>query len=284
MADADGPTLDAFFGGRARVLQPRRGARSGLDAVLLAASAPPTEGEIVDVGAGAGVVGLGAALRAPQARLTLVETEPGMAALARANLEANGLAGRGRVAECDILIARARRAAGLGDGGAALVLTNPPYYAAGRVRPPADAARALAHVMPDQGTSAHLTPDGAAPALEAWLRACLALLAPGGAFRMIHRADALGAALAAIGARLGALRVLPVHPRADAPATRILLAGRKGARGPLALDPGLVLHEADGAPTARLARLSAGAEALFADEPPPRRARGRVNVDSRMAD
>jgi tRNA1(Val) A37 N6-methylase TrmN6 len=268
MAEDDETSLDAFFGGRVRILQPRRGARSGLDAVLLAAAAPATTGEIVDVGSGAGVVGLGAALRAPAARLTLVEIEPGMAGLARANLQSNGLAGRGRVVECDVSTPRARRAAGLLDGAAAVVLTNPPYYAAGRVRPPADAARALAHVMPAAGSGE--------AALAAWLRACLALLAPGGEFRMVHRADALGPALAAIGGRLGSLRVLPVHPRADAPATRILLAGRKGARGPLALAPGLVLHDADGAPTARLSRLSAGAEALFPDESSPLR---RLNPD-----
>ena len=93
---------------------------------------------------------------------------------------------------------------------------------------------------------------------------------------MVHRADALGPTLAAIGGRLGALCVLPVHPRADAPATRILLAGRKGARGPLTLAPGLVLHEADGAPTPALARVSAGAEPLLRTESPPAR---RMNPD-----
>ena len=267
MAEAAGASLDAFFGGRLRILQPLRGARSGLDAVLLAAAAPATTGEIVDVGSGAGVVGLGATLRAPAARLTLVEIEPVMAGLARVNLHANGLSGRGRVVECDVSTPRARRAAGLLDAAAAVVLTNPPYYAAGRVRPPADAARALAHVMPRV-----MTPGRPAQSpLEAWLRACLALLAPGGEFRMIHRADALGPTLAAIGGRLGSLRVLPVHPRVDAPATRILLAGRKGARGPLTLAPGLVLHEADGAPTPRLARLSAGEETLLQGESSPPR-------------
>lgn len=264
VVESDATTLDAFFGGRLRVHQPRRGFRSGLDAVLLAASAPQTAGEIVDVGAGAGVAGLGAALRSPAAPLTLVEAEPGMAALARDNLDRAGRAAPGRVAECDVLVPRARRAAGLADGAAVLVLTNPPFHAAGRVRQPPDAARARAHVMPAAG------PGGATP-LEAWLRAAVALLAPGGAFRMIHRADALGAVLTAIGGRLGALRILPVHAREGEPALRILVAGRKGSRAALAIEPALVLHHPDGAPTARLEHLSKGLETLFTDESPAAR-------------
>ncbi|MBL8589351.1 MAG: methyltransferase [Methylobacteriaceae bacterium] len=257
MAEADGPSEDAFFGGRLVVSQPRRGHRSGTDAVLLAMSAPATAGEIVDIGAGVGVVGLGAALRSPGASVTLVETAPDLAALAEANRARAGRAGRVIVA--DILNARARRAAGLADGQAALALTNPPFHAAGRVRAPADAGRALAHVLPAEARR------GAPLAL--WIRACLALLAPGGAFRMIHRADALGPTLEAIGGRIGALRILPVHPRADAPATRLLLAGVKGARAPLAILPGLVLHEAGGGFTACARAIAAGEAHLFENAP-----------------
>ena len=64
---------------------------------------------------------------------------------------------------------------------------------------------------------------------------------------MIHRADALAEVLAAIGGRFGALRVLPMHPRAGDPAHRIIVTGRKGSRAPLHLLPGLVLHGAGNA-------------------------------------
>ena len=43
-------------------------------------------------------------------------------------------------------------------------------------------------------------------------------------------------------ARFGALKVLPLHPRAGAPAHRVLVQGIKGSRGPLQLLPGFVLH------------------------------------------
>src|SRR5436305_2101011 len=82
--------------------------------------------------------------------------------------------------------------------------------------------------------------------LGARIVAGLALLAPGGRFQMIHRADALGAVLAAFGERIGAVAIRPVHPRADAAAIRVLVGGIKGSRAPLTLLPGLTLHEPSG--------------------------------------
>ncbi|MBK9080612.1 MAG: methyltransferase [Rhizobiales bacterium] len=256
MGGTDGgrETLDAFFGGRLALRQPARGHRSGTDAVLLAASAPAgVEGLIVDVGAGAGAVGLGAALASPAAELALVEIDSALASLAGRNLAAAGRAAGGRAVRADVLVPAARRAAGLADGAAALVLTNPPFHPSGAVRPSPDAARARAHVLPPAGDG-----DG----LAAWVRACLALLAPGGAFRMIHRADALASCLAAIGGRLGGVAVLPVHSRADAAAIRVLIGGVKGSRAPLSLLPPLILHEASGAFAEQTGSIAAGARRI----------------------
>ena len=82
----------------------------------------------------------------------------------------------------------------------------------------------------------------------------LALLRPGGRFVMIHRPDALAAILAAIENRLGALALLPVHPRAGAGAHRLLVSGVKGSKAPLRIAPALILHEADGRLTPRPTR------------------------------
>jgi tRNA1(Val) A37 N6-methylase TrmN6 len=108
-----------------------------------------------------------------------------------------------------------------------------------RVAPPAGKARAL-------GFAGHA---GGAPLVE-WIRACLALLRPGGRFALIHRPDALAAILTAAENRLGALALLPVHPRAGASAHRLLVSGLKGSKAPLRIAPALVLHEPDGRPTA----------------------------------
>ncbi len=219
--------FDGFLDGRLRLRQSAAGHRAGTDAVLLADATPQDQqGLILDIGAGAGAVGLMAALRAPAATVGLVEIDPQSCALARENVAANSLDARALVYEADVLLATSRRAAGLIDESAALVLTNPPFHEAGRVRVTPDAAKARAHV--------------ASAPLAGWVRACLALLAPGGAFMMIHRADALAECLAAVEGRIGGVSIAPIHTRADAPATRILLAGVKGSKAPLSILKGVV--------------------------------------------
>jgi tRNA1(Val) A37 N6-methylase TrmN6 len=231
---------DALFGGRLDIQQPVKGHRVGSDAVLLAAAAPAVGvGRLVDVGAGVGAVGLSILQRLSGASADLVEQDAALAGLAADNAARNGLAGRTRVACVDITQARARRAAGLQDGAADLVVTNPPFFEARSVRVSPDGRRASAHVFAAGASSA--------PPLEAWIVASLALLCAGGQFILIHRPDALAQILGAFGRRLGAIAILPIHPQAQAPAHRLLVAGVKGARGPLSLRPGLVLHEASGA-------------------------------------
>ena len=88
---------DAVLGGRLRLLQPKRGHRVGHDAILLAAACPARAGErAVDLGAGVGAAGLALAARVEGVAVTLVEIDPGLAAIAAANAERNGLAARVR--------------------------------------------------------------------------------------------------------------------------------------------------------------------------------------------
>jgi tRNA1(Val) A37 N6-methylase TrmN6 len=75
---------------------------------------------------------------------------------------------------------------------------------------------------------------------------------------MIHRPDALGAILAALGRRLGGVALLAVQPRAGANAHRLLISGVKGSRAPLSIVPPLALHEASGAFTARAEAIHRG--------------------------
>jgi tRNA1(Val) A37 N6-methylase TrmN6 len=257
-AGEDVAATDAFFGGRLRLRQPARGHRAGTDALLLAAAAPlEFEDLALDVGAGVGAAGLAFAAHRPKARIGLIEIDPATAALARENLALNGMAERGDVFEADALVPMRRRAAGLVDARAGLVISNPPFLDPRRTRASPDPDRRRAHVAPAAQD------DGAAGApyeawLAAWIAACLALARPGGTLILIHRPDALGAMLGALEGRAGAATVLPVYARADAPATRILLRAKKGSRAPLSIAPGLVLHEN--------ARFTAAAEAIHRGE------------------
>lgn len=243
-----GVTRDALFGGQLVLAQPAKGHRAGTDAVLLAAAAPRGfAGRIYDAGSGVGTVGLAVALMSPQARVTLIERDAGCAALAEANIAANGLEARTSVVACDLLSREDRRAF-LPDP-ADLVVTNPPFYRADRVRASPEAGRRAAHVLSLES------------ALADWLLACLSLLSPKGTLILIHQAEALPDLLAGLDRRLGAITLLAVHPRAGQPATRILLRGTRGSRAPLEIAPPLVLFDGN-AFTPEAARLHAGAASL----------------------
>jgi tRNA1(Val) A37 N6-methylase TrmN6 len=231
-------TDDAVLGGRLRLKQPRRGHRVGHDAILLAAATGARPGEdAVDLGAGVGAAGLALAARVPGTAVTLVEIDPELAALAAENARRNGLADRVRAVALDVdAPARAFAAAGLASGSAAHVLMNPPFNEPGRQNVSPDARRRLAHAAAD-------------PALSVWVRVASRLLQPQGTLTLIWRADGLARVLAALATSFGAVAVLPVHPRSDAPAIRILVRAEKGSRAPLSMLPGFSLNDATGHPT-----------------------------------
>lgn len=234
-------TEDGLLGGLVRLRQRRDGHRAGTDAVLLAGLAEAREGEhVVDLGAASGAVGLMLAARLPTLRVTLVERDPDQAALARENAALNGWADRVAV---QVLDAFAPQTSWPSLAPADLVVTNPPFFETGagrRVSP--DPRRASAHVM-------------AGGTLQRWLAAAARLLTPRGRLVVIHRADALESCLAALHPHFGSPVVLPIQPRSDRAATRLLVRARRGGRAPLTLLPPLVLHGEDGRFTAEAARL-----------------------------
>lgn len=234
-------TEDAFLGGSLSILQPAKGFRSGLDAVLLAAATDVPGGRaarVLDAGAGAGVVGLAIATRIPDAVVTLVELDPAMAELARRNTARNGLTGRARVVVADVssggrVLHAVDRPDGLAPASFEHVVTNPPYYETGSGTRPANAGRAEAHQMPGGN-------------LDRWIAFLATAAAADASLTLIHRADALGHVLGALDGRFGNIHILPVHSRAEASASRIVVRAIKGSRAPLELRPGLVLQDAAG--------------------------------------
>jgi tRNA1(Val) A37 N6-methylase TrmN6 len=229
-------SADAILGGRLVLRQPRRGHRVGHDAILLAAATDAQAGEhAVDLGAGVGAAGLALARRVDGLTVTLVEIDPGLAALARENAERNGLAGRVNTVNLDVAApARAFAACGLAPGSAGHVLMNPPFNAPQNPSP--DPGRRLARTA-------------SRDMLALWVSAATRLLRAGGALTLIWRADGLRNVLAAVESGFGGLAVRPIHPKPDAAAIRILVRAVKDSRAPLALLPGLVLNDAAGKPS-----------------------------------
>lgn len=241
-------TDDTVLGGTVRLRQPKRGHRAGHDAILLAAAVPARSGQrAVDLGAGAGTAGLVLAARVRGVSVTLIERDPELARLAAENVESNGFGGRMSVLALDVTApGRAFAAAGLAAETADHVLMNPPFNDGARQRSSPDAQRKAAHVAP--------------PALLAsWLRCANRLLRPSGTLTLIWRADGLVDVLAALASNFGGVTVLPIHPKPDRAAIRIVVHALKASRAPLVLLPGFILADADGAPTPHAAAVLRGA-------------------------
>lgn len=232
-------TRDAFLGGLVQVYQPKRGRhRAGLDAVYLAAALPDdTEGHVVDLGAGVGTAGFCAAARLGSINVTLVEIDHTVLDLARLGLEDPenaAFADRVEALEADITAkGNLRHAAGLVPGMADHAIMNPPYYEADRFRASPNAARADAHMLDERG-------------LEPWARTATDIVREGGTLTVIFRADGLQDLLTVLQGRFGAIDVIPLRPRQDAPATRVLVRAVRASKAPLQLMPGFVLHDGDG--------------------------------------
>lgn len=246
---------DAVLGGRLVLRQPRRGHRVGHDAILLAAAVPAHAGDhAVDLGAGVGAAGLALARRVEGLSVTLVEIDPALETLAAANATRNGLAARVRAVCIDATGAAASlTAAGLAADMATHVLMNPPFNVA-QHKPSPDPARRLAHVASGE-------------TLEQWVAAAARLLGASGTLTLIWRAGGLGNVLAALAVGFGALAVLPVYPKPDAPAIRVLVRAVKGSRAPLTIVPGLTLADAAGTPTPAAEAILRGGEAIVWGEP-----------------
>lgn len=223
---------NTLLGGAVRMNQAARGYRSAIDPVFLAAAVPARAGErVLELGLGAGAAALCLARRVPGCRITGIERDAQACELARANAALNGFAGRIEVLVGDVT--RAPRAL----GGFDHAMANPPHLSAAR----ADMGR------PGQAPAANVE-DGPGT-LEAWIACARRALAPGGSFTLVHRADRLDDILAHLRSGFGSGVVFPLWPKSGTPAKRVLVQAWKGARGLVAVAPGLVLHQADGAYT-----------------------------------
>ena len=219
------PTENALLGGRVRLLQPARGYRIAIDAVLLAAAVDARPGErILDLGAGVAAVGLCLAARVPGCTIVGIELQPALAALAVRNARLN------EVDECVQTLVH-----DLADplpGHLGLfdhVATNPPYLAAAVADPSPNPSKALATVE----SSADLA---------RWLEVATGTLKPAGTLLAIHRSDRLKEIvghLAVLGWGEITVKRLP-------PAARVLVRARRASGVQRTEAPPLILHRAAG--------------------------------------
>lgn len=227
-------SADDFLGGRLTLRQPKGGLRAGSDSVFLAAAVAARAGDrVLDVGTGCGVVALAIARRLSEVTVDALEVQPSFVEIARANTEKNGLADRVRMVEGDL----AHPPRELPRNAYDWVVSNPPYHDQATTTLPPDAGKARAHVESTLDT-------------KSWVAQCLKFLRPKGHIAVIQRANRLADVLDGLTGKAGDIRIVPLWPRSGEAANRVIVLARKGGKGPLALNPGIVLHGEGGAFTA----------------------------------
>jgi tRNA1(Val) A37 N6-methylase TrmN6 len=237
-------TQDALLGGLVRLRQPAKGYRAALDPALLAACIPLASGErALDLGCGTGAASLCLAARLERSdcrdiAIVGLEFSENALALAAANVLDNGMQDRISLRQGDVR-------APLWPGASHSfhhVLCNPPFWVKGRHAPASNASKASSHGEMTAGLADFI--GCAARALRA--KGVLTLICP---------PERLDDAMAAMAGRFGGIRLHPLWPKAGRPAKRLIVQAKRDSRAPLALCPGLILHEPDG-------RLSAATEAI----------------------
>jgi len=196
---------------------------------MLAAAVPTlSSGEVLEVGAGAGIASLCLAARARDVSIIGVEIDPSLALLANENAAENKCADRVKFFEADIFALPNEFKRDF-----AHVFCNPPFHdEQGEISPEPSRDRALR----DTGT------------FGGWIETGLKRTISGGTFTTIIRADRLSEALTQMPER--GVMIFPLWPRAGELAKRVILQARKGSRAASKLSPGLALHNADGTYTA----------------------------------
>jgi tRNA1Val (adenine37-N6)-methyltransferase len=218
-------THDTLLRGRVKLRQPAHGFRSSLDPVLLAGFLAPPYGRFLDVGAGTGALAFLLLARDPAASGVGVEVQPRLAELCRRASADNAVEARFTVTRAD-----ARQAA-LPAAAFDLVATNPPFQPLGQGDLPPDRERAVAH-------------HEVLLALDDWLALAGRVLRPEGRLGAVYAAARAPELLAGLLARgLAPTRLRPVHPRAGAAATRVLVEARRGPARPFVLEPPLLVHD-----------------------------------------
>ncbi len=241
-------TEDELLGGRVTIIQPAGGYRAAIDPVMLAATVPAeTGGRVLDVGSGTGAAALTLAARIEGVRVTGLEAQETLVALARESTRKSGLEGQVDFLRGDLLSAPECLKA----GGFDHVMANPPYLAAGSGNPPPDAAKRAATVEGDAR-------------LVDWLGFMLTMVRDGGSVTVIHRHDRAEEVTEELAKGAGGIVVFPLWPKpVQEAAKRVIIRALKGATGATRTAEGLVLHAEDGAYTPEAEAILRGGNALL---------------------
>ena len=226
-------TCDGFLGKRLMIQQPSKGYKSGMDAVLLAASIPAIEGEsYLELGSGVGVVALCLAERVRGCHVVGVEILEDMVKIACDNALLNKLEERVHFIHQDISVPFGQWE-NMKPSCFHAVFANPPFYKQDSNIASRDISKRVAHMATDD-------------LLDIWIRRACTLVKSGGHVSVLHCAEALSDILLAMRGRFGGIKVLPIASYENAPAGRVIIRGIRDSKTALEILPPVILHQKDG--------------------------------------
>ena len=224
-----------------QLFQPLKGYRYSLDALLLASFCTElkSEGRIIDLGAGCGIISLVLARTNRLASVVAVEKNPEMATLAERNILHNDLAERVSVTESDVLGLRRI----FPDSSFDLVVSNPPFRksGSGKISPRAgrDSAR-------------HESTAG----LADFIATAKYLVKPSGKICFIQLPSRLSEFMVLAGQlKLSLLRLRLVHSNAESEATMFMAEMAKGRRSLPLVEMPLFVRDMEGEYTDEVAEM-----------------------------
>ena len=242
-----GETLDTVFQGRLKIIQPEKGYRFSIDAVLLAGLSRirPRE-RVVDLGTGCGVVPLLLATQHAIDHITGVEIQESLVSMARRNVLINELSHLITIVHTDL---KKMNTAMVG-GSVDLVVSNPPYgkLRSGRLNPNEHKAIARHELLANVGDV---------------VRTAAQLLSQKGRLALIYPARRLPNLLKEVCLNGFAPKHLTViHTTLDSGAKLVHLESIKGGGEELRVSKPFVIYRSDGEHTDEMKAIYGNAAAV----------------------
>lgn len=230
-AATENETVDSILGGRLKLVQPRKGYRFSVEAVLLGRFVhAASRAHVLELGAGCGVISIIIAALFKPREVAAIEIQPVLAELIARNAALNSLPMVG--ARCADL--RERKIEGIAPASFDLVVANPPYR-----------AQASGRESPDEGR--RMARGESAGTLRDFVAAAARYTRHGGRAAFVFSAERSAELITLMRSySLEPKRIRFVHPRAAKPASAILIEARKGAGVEVAIEPPFILYSRKG--------------------------------------
>ena len=215
-----GSVINTVLGGQVQLLQPVDGYRASIDPILLAAACHPThDTKMADFGCGVGTIGLCLKHFEPNLNLTGYEIQPDLADLAMKNSINSHIRIRNENIE------------GVAENAYDHIVMNPPYYEEGANVPSPHGSIATAHTG----------------RLDDWFAAARHGLVKGGYLSAILPATRFDDVRKLCRRhQFGQMQLMPIYPKFDLPAKRIIFQVRLNKTRETVIHAGLTLHSGAG--------------------------------------